>query len=438
MSDPRTDPRWAHASGSRWFAGKGSAAVPVAITPLDWIVPPGGTGPAVRPEILQVRHRDGRTEDYQLLLSYRRQALPEALIGSGPDEGLGWVHDATRDPEAVIALIDAMRGDGHGGNWQGRLAPEALPADLRPVKAFSGEQSNSTVFLGRSALVKFIRRLEPGRSIDIELHEALARAGVGCTDTLLGSLSATLSGPGQDAVPVDLAMITTRITDARDGWAVATGEAGAGHDFSGQAARLGEALAQVHGALADELGTGTLSGDRVASAMSARLARAVAEVPHLASHEKALRALFDGLRGRELPAQRIHGDFHLGQTLLGQDGWYVIDFEGEPLKSLDERRQPDSPLRDVAGMVRSFGYAAASATGLSRAQRSAWERSATEAFTSSYLGTGGSGPARDDTLSAYVADKAVYEVVYEHRNRPDWVHIPLSALERLVALGTSD
>jgi len=436
MSDLLTDPRWIHAAASRWFAGKGSAAVPVAITPLDWIVPPGGSGPAVRSEILSVAYPDGRSEDYQLLLSYRVDRLAGAVIGRGLDEGFEWVHDATRDPQAIIALLSAIRGDGHGADWQAHLAFDALPADPRPVRVFEGEQSNSTVFLGRSALLKIVRRLEPGRSIDIELHEALARAGVTSTDRLLGALSATLPGGDGPGVQVDLAMITVLIDKARDGWELACAEAAAGHDFSGPAAGLGSALAQVHAALAEQLGTSTLSGDRVADAMADRLASAAAEVPQLTEYVPALHGIFDALRGHDLPAQRIHGDFHLGQTLLGQDGWHIIDFEGEPLKSLEERRSPDSPLRDVAGMIRSFGYAAATATALTRADRERWERSCTDAFVASW--TGADQPSRqDDTLSAYVADKAIYEVVYEHRNRPDWVHIPLNTLRALAAPGAS-
>ncbi|SYZ32356.1 phosphotransferase [Propionibacterium australiense] len=437
VSDLQADPRWIHAADSRWFAGKGSGAVPVRITSLDWIVPPGGNKPAVRPEILSVAFPDGRREDYQLLLSYRMDRVARAVIGRGLNENFEWVHDATRDPQAIIALVDALRGDGHGKDWQAHLAADALPADLRPVRVFEGEQSNSTVFLGSHALIKIIRRLEPGRSIDIELHEALARAGVTSTDELLGSLSATRTADDGSGVQVDLAMITTRINDARDGWELATGEAAAGHDFSGHAARLGTALAQVHTALADQLGTSTLSGELIADAMTTRLACAVTEVPQLAEYETALRGLFDALRDRELPAQRIHGDFHLGQTLLGRDGWHIIDFEGEPLKSLEERRSPDSPLRDVAGMIRSFGYAAASATGLTPAARESWERSCSEAFTASWTGAD---PLRTqgDTLSAYVADKAIYEVVYEHRNRPGWVHIPLNTLRALAAPGASE
>ena len=184
--------------------------------------------------------------------------------------------------------------------------------------------------------------------------------------------------------------------------------------------------------------TTAASADSSAASSAAAGTEAAAEVPALAGHERRVRRLFDALRGRELASQRIHGDFHLGQTLLGRDGWHIIDFEGEPLKSLAERRRPDSPLRDVAGMVRSFGYAAATATGLTPAEREDWELTCVNAFVGACVDTGAPTAVRDDTLSAYVADKAVYEVLYEHRNRPDWIHIPLNALERLVALGTSD
>ena len=125
-----------------------------------------------------------------------------------------------------------------------------------------------------------------------------------------------------------------------------------------------------------------------------------------------------------LTTQRVHGDLHLGQTLKTDSQWFLIDFEGEPARPLQERRLPDHPLRDVAGMIRSYGYAAAVGN-----FDAAWEREHVEKLLEGY----GTAPASEDpVLAAYVVDKAAYEVVYEANNRPDWVEIPLRAIETLV------
>lgn len=129
----------------------------------------------------------------------------------------------------------------------------------------------------------------------------------------------------------------------------------------------------------------------------------------------------------------MHGDFHLGQVLATPHGWRVIDFEGEPLKSRTEREAPDSVWRDVAGALRSFDYAAASA-GSHNPRAAAWRDACRAAFLTNYCQ---SPPTAEDQaiLQAYEADKAVYEVVYEVRNRPQWVSIPLAAVAGLASSG---
>jgi maltokinase len=158
--------------------------------------------------------------------------------------------------------------------------------------------------------------------------------------------------------------------------------------------------------------------------MKDRLAVAAGIAPALEPHRAGLSRCFDALAAAELSTQRVHGDFHLGQTLHTPTGWKIIDFEGEPVKSLAERAEPDSVWRDIAGMLRSFDYAAASVPG---PDAQAWADACRAAFLDGYAGGGLSG-ADEALLRAYVADKAVYEVVYEVRNRPDWVNIPLAAV----------
>jgi maltokinase len=217
----------------------------------------------------------------------------------------------------------------------------------------------------------------------------------------------------------------------------------AGGDFAAEAHRLGHAVAAIHESLAEVFPTDTLAPTDVADAMDSRLSAAIRDAPALSDHEAHIRLRFDELRSIEGPltTQRIHGDLHLGQTLRTVKGWKVVDFEGEPAKPLAERVLPDSPWRDVAGMLRSFDYAAASIdetpteAGEHTASRAAeWADRNRSAFLDGYREVSGLDARTGDSSSlvaAYEADKAVYEVVYETRNRPDWVHIPLEAIRRL-------
>ena len=169
--------------------------------------------------------------------------------------------------------------------------------------------------------------------------------------------------------------------------------------------------------------------------MTARLDAAVVAADVLAPYRDALAASFASLRGRRIEVQRVHGDFHLGQTLRSPAGWTIIDFEGEPAKTAAERRAFDSVWRDVAGMLRSFDYSRSAHTEPGSDTARAWARQAVSAFREGYCGTTG-GPA--DLLAAYETDKAVYEVVYEMRNRPDWVTIPLRAVADLAASASGE
>jgi maltokinase len=217
-----------------------------------------------------------------------------------------------------------------------------------------------------------------------------------------------------------------------------------GGDFASEACRLGETVAEVHADLAEALGTATVEPAGVVAAVDAmrrRLVSVAADVPELQPHVPHIRAVFDALAGSGIsaPIQRIHGDLHLGQVLRTQDGWVLLDFEGEPARSLAERTALMSPLRDVAGMLRSFDYAArhllAERPGEQHlAYRAAeWADRNREAFCDGYAKAAGSDPREASVLlRAFELDKAVYEVVYEARNRPSWLPIPLGSIERLV------
>jgi maltokinase len=218
-----------------------------------------------------------------------------------------------------------------------------------------------------------------------------------------------------------------------------------GGDFAAEAERLGAATASVHADLAELFPTATSTRaqlEELAAAMRARLEAAINVVPELKDYAETLEATYDALAAwpEDVPVQRIHGDFHLGQTLRTVKGWKIIDFEGEPAKPLSERLALDSPLRDVAGMLRSFDYAAGATRQdfgpgdqlVYRAEE--WTQRNRNAFLAGYSEEIGTDVAAYAVLlRAYEADKAVYEAVYETRNRPSWLSIPLTAIVRFAA-----
>jgi len=186
--------------------------------------------------------------------------------------------------------------------------------------------------------------------------------------------------------------------------------------------RLGEAVASVHADLAAALGTSTatMPVDR----MRRRLASAAISAPPLAGYIPAIEDRYAALAGEQIDVQRVHGDLHLGQVLRTPHRWLLIDFEGEPGAPSALRREPDSPLRDVAVMLRSFVN--------STADPAAAERPSA-AFCDGYAHRSGIHPREHPAvLAGYELDKAVHETAYAAQYRPDWLHIPMKAIARLV------
>ena len=302
-------------------------------------------------------------------------------------------------------LVDATGHDVLSTSPELYLAAHDLPQG--ETRAIDGEQSNTSLIVdGR--MVKVFRRLEPGLNPDVEL---LSRIG-DCPNIapVRGWVTETIDGEEHT-----LAMVQDFVPDADDGWRYAQGFASLDASFGAEASLLGEATRAVHEALAGAFEVGVDSPSFLRS-----LDELVSRAPVLEEYADAARAFYEGLND-EVEVQRVHGDLHLGQVLRTPDTYILIDFEGEPARPLSERRRPDSPLRDIAGILRSLDYAAHVA-----GADPEWARTAGDAFLEGY------GVERSPLLDAYVLDKALYEVVYESDNRPDWVHIPLAAVKRIL------
>ena len=436
-----------YVEGARWFGGKGRGLRVTGVRRLGVIA---DEGPRVVVDLAEVTYDDGGVELYQVPLALYtdpEHRLDHAFVGWWQEPDVGWVHayDAVHDREAMAAYLRAFAYPPDGALEFHRLPGEELDPTA-PSTLFTGEQSNSSVAFGEHALLKLFRRVTPGTNPDIEIHEQLTLAGSDNVAALLGWIS------HED---LQLGMLQQFLRTASDGWELAMtsvrnlfAEADlyadeVGGDFAAEAQRLGEAVAHIHQLLAEHFPTSDRSASdhaELAKAMTERLEAALDVVPRLAEHAPGLRDLFAAVGSIESgPIQRVHGDLHLGQTLRTAKGWKIVDFEGEPAKPLAERVLPDSPWRDVAGMLRSFDYAprvaeiTAAATGDDgREQRSfraaEWSARNQAAFLEAYAGRDLTGDEQT-LLAAYVADKAVYECVYEARNRPSWLSIPMAALQ---------
>ncbi len=480
-------------SSARWFGGKGLSwsvtevrrAGSLGSTALD------GT-PYVGIELVTVSYAEGGTETYQVPVAYyaeEQERLEHAAIGVWTDPELGTTvhaYDAVHDREVTILWLRAFdEGRRADGLVFHRLPGHDLDLDTHST-LFSGEQSNSSIAFGEDSLMKVFRKVTPGHNPDIEIHAALTEAGTPHVAALFGWLEAEAPGvagtaaePGDQSKdqprehpgePLQLAMLQQFLRTASDGWELALASVRdlfaeadlhayeVGGDFGGESHRLGVATAEVHDSLAQSFPTATWeSADlvRLAETFRGRLHRAAAAVPELEPYRAALTATFEAVASvhAEVQVQRVHGDFHLGQTLRTTRGWKIVDFEGEPAKTLAERVLADSPWRDVAGMLRSFDYAAHAVSAdvepgegeTQIAYRAAeWAARNQQEFLAGYVEacdrttSGSLSEQQTVLLEAYTADKAVYETVYEARNRPSWIGIPLGAIARLTGSSAPD
>jgi maltokinase len=435
----------------RWYAAKGHAVVlhELAVTVLE---------PGV-PALLHVLVRTGRPEWYQLLLGAAAQPPPgldHALVGlaSGGDGG-PCLYEAAADPGLMARLLRLLADRRDTGTLRFRHPEEAdIPLGL-PEHPSAAEQSNTSLVFGDRLMLKLLRRPVPGLSPELELLRALQRAGgvrsaapLGWIETASGPLgTGTTLGILQQFLPARSDGWELALEQAR-AWIASDGTPGRANAFTAESRALGRTTAQVHRALAEHLPTRTLGAEELAELAEAaqeRFRTAAAELPALRAFEPGLTRSFHALgRLGGLTVQRVHGDLHLGQVLDTPDGWVLIDFEGEPGHPVAERRRPQPALRDVAGMLRSFDYAARHALASLprdladrprlRRRADGWRERNRLAFCEGYAEAGGADPRRHQVvLRAMEADKAVYEALYEARNRPQWLTTPMAALRRLTA-----
>ncbi len=452
----------------RWFGGKGHAPALRLIGAFD--LPTVEEDARVRTLLVM----DDASEPpilYQVPVVERaeRQHSPAAsdhLIGRLSDGG--FLYDGPHDRAYTDALLALIVGEGRavseGADASGRYsgveargggddedtAASARPPLSAPATVLGGEQSNTSIIYrpaeSAPVICKVFRQLHDGDNPDVTLQTALAASGSPHVPASVGDVRGEWDDVGQPTGRArgHLAFAQEFLPGVEDAWRVALTAAATDTAFTDEARALGAAVAEVHLSLGELFPREQPSEelvDRITAAWSRRLGIAVAEVPELGAHRAAIDTVYARAQAGAWPElQRIHGDLHLGQVLLVPGrGWVLLDFEGEPLRPMLDRRRPDLPARDVAGMLRSFDYVAGS-TAIALPERTeaavAWADAARHAFIDGYVAASGLDlSAYRDLLAAFELDKAVYEAIYEARNRPTWAAIPLHAIMSLLASG---
>lgn len=432
----------AHLGRARWFAGKNAG---VAVGELRRLATLPGR-PATEVCVLDVVE-NGTPARYQIDLSVHDhpvERLASSYLGR-LGEGDGFAYDALFDRDTTRAWLDLLAD----GSSVGQVDFHRLGAGAPPVEreglVLSAEQSHTSLVFGEQVILKVYRRLSDGVNPEVEVAAALSRVGCGVIAEPYGYAQ---SPEGT------LAYVSQFLAGGVDGFALATGSVRdlfveadlhaeeVGGDFAAEAERLGGVTATLHADLRAAFpdAVGQLAAPQRAAAMRAGLASAVSAVPELADLRERVTSVYDEMAalGRPVTVQRVHGDLHLGQAMRTMGGWRLLDFEGEPSRPPDQRRQPDVVERDVAGLLRSLDYAAhlmvVDHPGDAQLSYRAgeWVTRNRAALCRGYQAAAGWDPrASEALLRALEVEKAVYEVVYESQMRPAWVGVPLAALDRL-------
>jgi 1,4-alpha-glucan branching enzyme len=454
------DPSLAHLlhgwmPAQRWYPAKGRGVSLHQVGSYRLDDPDGEVGLEVH---LVGLDSGDRLDVVQVPLTYRTapdDGLAHALVGTGTHPRLGerWVYDGLHDPVFVrewLRLVAEQRDvPGAGGTLSDAPGAPRIDPDA-PAKVLSGEQSNTSVVVGGdrpdALIVKMFRVLSDGPNPDVEVTSALSRAGVRAVPRVAGWVTGEWTVAGR-LCRGHLAVAVEFLAGSQDAWREALSAAAAGRPFTAEATELGAATAAVHAALRDAFGTEPATDEvraGLVAALQQRVDWAVSSSDALVTVREQLarhrERLGDLAAGGVPDLQRVHGDYHLGQVLHAPGrGWVLLDFEGEPLRPLSERTEPDVALRDVVGMLRSFDYAAGhvalhTTEPAVAEQAHHWAQECRTAFLEGYRAE--AGVDLDDLgllVDALWLDKALYEVVYETRNRPDWVDVPLSAVRAALA-----
>jgi predicted trehalose synthase len=432
-ADPGTlDATWL--ASRRWFRSKSR---PLRSVTVHEAAPLPGSGDLV---ILAAAFADGGEERYMVPAlpapnGYREPAdgdgMWRAMVAAMVDGGLDV---AGRHGRFALEPGLALRSLLPGGRAQ---------ADELEERSLGVEQSNTSVWLGDRLVLKVYRLLEPGTNPEIEVTEFLTSAGFTHAPLAAGSVRYL----EDDAEPSGAAVVQSLVPSRGDAWAWMLDRLGSPPggpvEAVAAAAQIGGITADLHAALQSEpdhpdFPSRPASADELATwqrGAVVQLEAAIATLEgkdreRLAAVETSARHIFDSIADAQGAwVSRVHGDYHLGQLLATDAGFVVTDFEGEPARPLAERRRPASPLRDVAGMLRSLDYAAHTVRGMHEGfDPDAWLPDARTALLAAY-----GGEADPRLLRAFELEKACYEIRYEANFRPGWVTLPLGAVQRLVA-----
>lgn len=496
----------------RWFGGKGKPLAAVRLS--DVIELPTVSAPYLL-AVLLVEYRGGTQDRYMMPLTIRPKVGSgdaAAIVELSGSSGQHWVCDATMADDVWRSLHDLVATEkgkvGRTGSVHGKALmdrAEELAGPFHAIKILSGEQSNTSIVFDRRVIMKLIRKVELGISPEREMLEFLTtKAQYRDVPPLLGYLTyqTEQENSSDEEDPEGTVVVLQRFVRNRgDGWSYALSSLGellkksrhpaqahtrqqspswenVADAFLEEIRQLGEITGNLHLALASEKESEAFCPEpltmndvtRWQGRMQQFLTEVCRDLRSMSSEqqatigfltdeattlESACRDRFNDLARlvtRKTVKIRHHGDYHLGQVLKTEDGFAVIDFEGEPARSLEERRAKVCPLKDVAGMLRSFSYAAQAVLQQHRptstedgAVMTEWEAAARQRFLDGYRSVVQPGKAPfvpgtwDDTLRVlhvYELDKALYELRYELRNRPEWLTIPLQGIRRLTHKGS--
>jgi maltokinase len=434
----------------RWFASKARAVAHLGVLEAVTL---RERSPALVLALVEARFHTGTHELYQLPLGLRADDEEWAEHVIAEVEGRT-VYDALADSELGHELLRLLSRAtdvaGEHGCIRYRTVGDATVTAAREleVRPVGVEQSNTSIVFGDELILKVFRRLEPGVNPELELLRFLSEREF----EHIAPLVAWYEYAGR-LVNATLGTLQEFLGGAREGWALCLGDS---EGFVEHAHELGVVTGRLHSCLGSAPGDPDFAPEEPSSENLSLLTATVDEeidrmfvdldyddpvIGRLAGRSldvrERLQALSHAGAGGRLI--RTHGDYHLGQTMLTDRGWVILDFEGEPARSLPERRRKRSPLRDVAGMLRSFAYAASAAeqqNGVPVAE--GWEVRVRESFLAGYFETVDSvllphgEAAIGKLLAVFELEKAVYELRYELNNRPDWVAIPVAGIERLL------